>query len=153
MTTHPDWKSIEELPKPGLRPGRQFVMIEGWCEHDGTTWKREYIGDALTDKDGPQGYRASDIDRLLRDGDMDGGAVRYWAPFGVFWPTGVPTEALEDGAVGKLVEALEELIEVADLRGDTELPHPSDSDEPWTARMQTAWDEIRAALAAWKDEK
>lgn len=45
-----------------------------------------------------------------------------------------------------LREAAEELLEVADLRGDTQLPHPEDDPTLWTARMQTAWDEFRAAL-------
>ena len=44
-------------------------------------------------------------------------------------------------------EALEELVEVADLRGDSTLPHPADDPLLWTARMQTAWDDARAALA------
>jgi len=48
----------------------------------------------------------------------------------------------------RLREAAEEVLEVADLRGDTTLPHPEDDPLTWTARMQTAWDELRAALAA-----
>lgn len=47
-----------------------------------------------------------------------------------------------------LREAAAELLEVAVLRGDNELPHPADEDKLWTARMQTAWDELDAALAA-----
>ena len=46
-----------------------------------------------------------------------------------------------------LVEALAELLTVAELRGDDQLPHPADDDKLWTARMQTAWDDARAALA------
>ena len=42
--------------------------------------------------------------------------------------------------------AASELLEVADLRGDAALPHPEDDPKLWTARMQTAWDELRAAL-------
>lgn len=48
----------------------------------------------------------------------------------------------------KLVEVLEELLEVANLRGDNELPHPADDPKLWTARMQIAWDEAQQALAA-----
>lgn len=47
----------------------------------------------------------------------------------------------------ELLVALEELIEVADLRGDSDLPHPADDRKLWTARMQTAWDDARAAIA------
>lgn len=43
----------------------------------------------------------------------------------------------------RTAEALEELVTVADLRGDAELPHPSDDPKLWTARMQAAWDEAR----------
>ena len=39
-----------------------------------------------------------------------------------------------------LHKAVEELLEVAWLRGGNELPHPSDDPKLWTARMQTAWD-------------
>jgi len=46
-----------------------------------------------------------------------------------------------------LLEAAEELLEVAALRGDHELPHPADDPKPWSARMSTAWEDLRAALA------
>lgn len=46
-----------------------------------------------------------------------------------------------------VVEAAKELAEVARLRGDDELPHPANDTKLWTARMQTAWDEVHAALA------
>ena len=47
-------------------------------------------------------------------------------------------EALEDAA--------SELLETADLRGDADLPHPEDDPKLWTARMQTAWEELRRCL-------
>ena len=40
----------------------------------------------------------------------------------------------------KLKDAVEELLEVAKLRGDNELPAPPDDPKLWTARMQEAWD-------------
>lgn len=46
-----------------------------------------------------------------------------------------------------LVALLRELVEVADLRGDNDLPHPSADDTLWTARMQTAWDDAAVYLA------
>lgn len=45
------------------------------------------------------------------------------------------------------VEALGEIVEVATLRGDNDLPHPADDQKTWTARMQTAWDDAEAVLA------
>jgi len=45
-------------------------------------------------------------------------------------------------------DAADELLEVASLRGDNELPHPADDPKLWTARMQDAWDELANALTA-----
>ena len=45
-----------------------------------------------------------------------------------------------------VVECAEELNEVAGLRGDNQLPRPEDDPGLWTARMQTAWDELEEAL-------
>ena len=45
-------------------------------------------------------------------------------------------------------DAADELLEVARLREDNELPHPADDPKLWTARMQDAWDELANALAA-----
>lgn len=45
-----------------------------------------------------------------------------------------------------LLGAAEELLEVADMRGDSTLPAPWDDLTNYTARMQTAWDEFRAAV-------
>jgi len=53
--------------------------------------------------------------------------------------------------VERLVETSAELQEVAALRGDNNLPHPTDDfDKLWTARMQTAWDEHKVALVAFQ---
>ena len=49
-------------------------------------------------------------------------------------------------ALRKVEDAARELLEVADLRDDTTLPHPADDPKLWTARMQSAWDDIRARL-------
>jgi hypothetical protein len=50
----------------------------------------------------------------------------------------------------RLREAAEELLAVARLRGDNRLPDPGDDENifGWTARMQTAWDQLDAALAS-----
>ncbi len=57
-------------------------------------------------------------------------------------------EAMQTGAdkgVGssELLSAAIELLAVAELRGDDELPHPSDDEKLWTARMQDAWGDLR----------
>jgi hypothetical protein len=49
-------------------------------------------------------------------------------------------------AAPTLLEAGTELLEVADMRGDSTLPAPEDDAGLWTARMQTAWDEFRTAI-------
>jgi hypothetical protein len=37
------------------------------------------------------------------------------------------------------LDTLQELCDVAELRGDCELPHPANDEKLWTARMQSAW--------------
>lgn len=54
------------------------------------------------------------------------------------------TQLREDRRV--LRSALEELVAVASLRGDNDLPHPSNDPKLWTARMQQAWDDATSAL-------
>lgn len=48
----------------------------------------------------------------------------------------------------RLAVAAVELLEVAGLRGDNDLPHPCNEAKLWTARMQEAWDELQAASDA-----
>ena len=45
-------------------------------------------------------------------------------------------------SIKDLLDACVELLIVASLRGDNYLPHPSADNCQWTARMQTAWDEL-----------
>jgi len=47
-----------------------------------------------------------------------------------------------------VVEAAIELTAVARLRGDDVLPKPEDDPKFWTARMQTAWNELDKHIAA-----
>ena len=49
-----------------------------------------------------------------------------------------------------LGDAVDELLEVAGLRGDNDLPHPADDPKTWTARMQEAWD-VLASLREGSD--
>jgi len=66
-------------------------------------------------------------------------------------------QALEAGVrIAELeaqVEAAREVLEVADLRGDTDLPHPANDPKLWSARMQDAWDSLRAALQPEKPQE
>lgn len=55
-------------------------------------------------------------------------------------------------AARDIVNASEELLEVARLRGDDELPHPCDDQKLWTARMQTAWEELGSLIDAARGE-
>ena len=48
--------------------------------------------------------------------------------------------------IERLRKALGELVEVANLRGDNELPHPEDDPLLWNARMQDAWDEAARVI-------
>ena len=66
------------------------------------------------------------------------------------------TKAEKDKRIEELeavFNAAKELLEVADLRGDSSLPHPANDPKLWTARMQTAWDDLRATLDAEKKGK
>ena len=47
----------------------------------------------------------------------------------------------------RLHDAASELLEVASLRGDNDLPHPTDDPKMWTGRMQDAWQDLAEALA------
>ena len=46
----------------------------------------------------------------------------------------------------KLQDAAFELVSVADQRGDSDLPHPSNDVMLWTGRMLDAWNEMRKLL-------
>jgi hypothetical protein len=46
----------------------------------------------------------------------------------------------------QLENILLELIEVASLRGDNDLPHPANDPKLWTARMQDAWSKAEALV-------
>jgi hypothetical protein len=48
----------------------------------------------------------------------------------------------------RLADAAVELLAVAKLRGDDELPHPANDPKLWTARMQAAWCDLESATEA-----
>jgi hypothetical protein len=73
------WRPFEELPEPGNRPGRMFVRVEGWKTHSGATWYRMHC-DLVCSRIGNRWcIRQEDIDRIMRDGDMDGiDRITHW---------------------------------------------------------------------------
>ena len=71
------WEDIETLPPPGMRPGRVFVVVEGWQSHSGGQWFRAHWGIARTQNDG---FYPDDIARIEADDYMDAGSgrVTHW---------------------------------------------------------------------------
>jgi hypothetical protein len=76
------WKPISDRPEWHQQPIFQFICIEGEMIHSGERWARLKVGTATVERDGPFEYRAQDIDRLCRDGDMERATteVTYWMP-------------------------------------------------------------------------
>jgi hypothetical protein len=77
------WRT-DELPFDN-RPMRQFIVVDGWKEHSGVLWHRRYADLAYIRRDDQPdsmlGYRREDMERIMRDGDMDGiEAVVGWRP-------------------------------------------------------------------------
>ena len=52
-----------------------------------------------------------------------------------------------------LLDAATELLEVSDLRGDSEMPNPCDDPKLWTSRAQEAWENLRIAVDEKEAEK
>lgn len=85
-----NWKPTSELPPWDQRPGRHFIRVEGWKQHSGSCWHRLHFDVAWIRRDdlpdSVLGYRREDMDRIMRDGDMDGiDAVTHWAPADFGW--------------------------------------------------------------------
>lgn len=57
-----------------------------------------------------------------------------------------PDLLLAEQRITELEAAGSELLAVAALRGDDDLPHPAEDPKLWTARMQDAWDELDALI-------
>jgi len=49
-------------------------------------------------------------------------------------------------SIMRLKDAAHELLEVASLRGDNDLPHPADDPKLWSSRMANAWAELEEAV-------
>jgi len=65
-------------------------------------------------------------------------------------PSNVPAEAAGETP---LLDAATELLEVSDLRGDSEMPNPCDDPKLWTSRAQEAWENLRIAVDEKEAEK
>lgn len=76
------WEPLANRPEWDRQPIRQFILLEGQRMHSDLIWRRVICGTASVDRDGPFGYRAEDIERLCRDGDMEPltAAVTHWMP-------------------------------------------------------------------------
>jgi len=78
------WNPVSERPEIDQQPCRQFVLVSGARHHSGLTWARKHWGLAYIRKpssdDEWQQYRRSDIQQILKEGDMDYGMVTHWMP-------------------------------------------------------------------------
>ena len=80
------WKTIDERPEWDHQPMRQFIQLEGYCEHSGVKWHRAICGIAFIRKPGADDemlqYRKLDILQLCKDGDFDphSAHVTHWMP-------------------------------------------------------------------------
>lgn len=80
----PHWRPVSQRPEIDQQPSRQFVLIDGESRHTGMRWSRKHWGIAYVRKPGSddelQQYRRSDIEQILKDGDIDCGEVTHWMP-------------------------------------------------------------------------
>lgn len=75
------WQPIEDQPEWDHRPIRQIIRAEGFKEHSGSCWHRVWVDVAYIERDAPLGYRASDLERIRKDGDMDFiERITHWKP-------------------------------------------------------------------------
>lgn len=81
----------------------------------------------------------------------DAACPGWWRGMDFGWDKGEEKRKALEAKLAKVVEAATELIEVAELRGDNELPHPVNDDKLWTARMQDGWDNLGIALSSLHD--
>ncbi len=71
------WRPTVELPPPGERKGRLWVIVAGYQTHSGMRWGRRRAGLARTDNDG---FDADDIGKIEDEDHMDSGTgiVTHW---------------------------------------------------------------------------
>jgi hypothetical protein len=75
-----EWQPIDTLPKPGYRPGKVFVVVEGTEYHSGLGWYRQSAGLARTHN---EGFYAEDIAKIEKEDWMEpgSGVVTHWMPY------------------------------------------------------------------------
>lgn len=85
------------------RPSRQFVLIEGFRSHSGQLWQRMWADVAFIRRDDQPdsmfGYRREDMERMMRDGDIECiERVVGWLPasFPYFNALATPTSNIKD---------------------------------------------------------
>lgn len=75
------WRPIDTLPEPMQRPGRFWVMAEGFNEHSGKIWHRLHAELVHTSPNDPFGIMPEDADRIRKFGGMDGiERLTLWMP-------------------------------------------------------------------------
>lgn len=75
-----EWKHIDTLPPAGERPGRAFVVVQGFQSHSGMDWLRREAGIARTNN---EGFYGEDIALIEEQGHMEkgSGVVTHWMPW------------------------------------------------------------------------
>lgn len=73
------WIPIDQLPEPGKRHGKYWVIVEGEEFHSGISWLRRKAGLARTDN---QGFLSEDVRAIEREDHMDrySGMVTHFLP-------------------------------------------------------------------------
>jgi len=73
------WIPIDQLPEPGERYGKYWVIVEGEEAHSGHFWYRSKAGIARTNNDG---FLSEDIRAIEREDHMDrySGKVTHFLP-------------------------------------------------------------------------
>ena len=74
-----EWTPIAELPPPGDRLGKYWIIVEGSESHSGGTWPRQAAGLAATNNDG---FCIVDVKLIASRDSMDRGTpfVSHFMP-------------------------------------------------------------------------
>lgn len=72
-----NWQDIDTLPPPGRRPGKVWVIVEGYETHSGSDWFRAKAGIARTTN---FGINPEDVEAIEREDHMrrGSGKVTHW---------------------------------------------------------------------------
>lgn len=76
-----EWQAGNTLPDVMERPGRCFIRIEGAKQHSGALWHRSWTDLVHTTSETHWGFRRADMERMIKDGDMDYiERITHWMP-------------------------------------------------------------------------